>query len=92
MNLTPGQLPLLKSMHIQYKKMSKGDLTAVATLTEEQRALMASAPRGEVTVGVVVKDSIAGVEPVVCEMVWAWIPRPPAKKDDSGSETSKAKL
>ncbi len=86
MNLAPSQLPLLKSMAVAYRKRSMGDLVAVATLTPEQRELMATQPRGEVTVAVAVTDSISNANPVECTMVWAWVPRP------DKSAPAKAKL
>jgi hypothetical protein len=82
MNLpSKKQLPLLKSMSISYKKMSKGDLRAVATLTPEQQELMRLQPRGEVTVDVVVTDMAANIIPVECTMVWAWITKAEPKAE-----------
>ena len=73
-NLPENKLPLLKSMHLQYVKRATGDLLAVSKLSAEQITLMQSEPKGEVNVNVQVTD-VNGTEPVICEMVWAWISR-----------------
>jgi len=72
MNLPDDKLPLLKSMNIQYIKRSTGDLRAEASLTAEQVQAMYDNDKGDVLVSVKVTDD-AGIEPVICEMVWAWI-------------------
>jgi acyl-coenzyme A thioesterase PaaI-like protein len=72
LHLPDSKLPLLKQMQIAYVKRSSGDLTAVATLTDEQIASMLSEDKGEVTVAVTITDS-AGIEPVNANMTWAWV-------------------
>ena len=67
-------LPLLKSMNIQYKRMAKGNLTATATLTDEQIRLISTTDRGSTVVDVVVKDE-SGNEPIECALEWAWTVR-----------------
>lgn len=71
-NLPGDKLPLIKSMKLNYVKRATGDLTAVASLTDEQIALMQTSDKGEVNVKVQVSDA-KGIEPVICEMIWAWI-------------------
>jgi acyl-coenzyme A thioesterase PaaI-like protein len=71
-NLPGDKLPLIKTMNLNYVKRATGDMTAVATLTDEQIALMQSADKGEVNVRVVVTDA-TGIEPLKCEMIWAWV-------------------
>ena len=73
MNLRDDCIPLAKHMSMAFKKRATGSLRAVATLNDEQRAAMQASDKGEVTVSVVVTDE-AGIEPVECEFVWAWIP------------------
>jgi acyl-coenzyme A thioesterase PaaI-like protein len=73
-NLPGDKLPLIKSMHLNYVKRATGDLTAVASLTDEQIALMQTLPKGEVNVAVKVTDAM-GVVPLECEMIWAWVPK-----------------
>ncbi|MCV2421848.1 DUF4442 domain-containing protein [Paucibacter sp. DJ2R-2] len=76
MNVRDDCLPLCKSMHVDFKKRASGAMRARATLSAAQRELMLAEPKGEVTVSVVVTDE-AGVNPVECEFVWAWIPKTP---------------
>jgi acyl-coenzyme A thioesterase PaaI-like protein len=73
-HLPDNKLPLLKQMQIDYVKRSTGDLTAIATLTEQQIAAMHNEDKGEVAVAVTITDS-AGITPVNAKMTWAWIPK-----------------
>lgn len=74
MNVPDSKLLLCKSLKVDFKKRTQGAIRAVATLTEEQRTRMRSEERGNVTVEVHATDE-SGMEPIQCEMVWAWIPR-----------------
>ena len=74
MHVPDDKIPLLKSMHVDYLKRSSGDLTAVASVTDEQIARMRNDDKGDVKVKVVVTDE-AGINPVECEFVWAWVPK-----------------
>jgi len=74
MNIGPDALPLIKSLEVQYKKRTKGDIRAVATLTADQRQQMAGSERGNTVVEVHVTDA-TGDEPISCTAVWAWVPR-----------------
>lgn len=76
MNVRDDCIPLAKHMSMAFKKRATGAMHAVATLTDEQRAAMQARDKGEVTVSVVVTDE-AGINPVECEFVWAWIPSAP---------------
>lgn len=78
MNVRDDCIPLAKDMRMAFKKRATGAMRAVATLTPAQIALMQSSDKGEVNVAVVVTDE-AGVNPVECEFVWAWIPSGPRK-------------
>lgn len=71
-NLPGDKLPLIKRMELNYVKRATGDMTAVASLTDEQIALMQTAEKGEVNVTVQVTDAL-GIESVECQMIWAWI-------------------
>jgi acyl-coenzyme A thioesterase PaaI-like protein len=73
MSIPDDKLPLIKSMKIDYTKRAEGGLTAVATLTDEQISQIQTTDKGDVTVNVKVVDE-SGVEPIQCEMVWAWVP------------------
>lgn len=74
MNVRDDCLPLCKSLQVSFKKRATGGLTAKAHLTESQRASLARDDKGEVTVAVTVTDE-AGIEPIQCEFVWAWVPK-----------------
>ena len=73
-NLPGDKLPLIKTMKLNYVKRATGDMTAVASLTDEQIALMQTQEKGEVNVTVKVTDE-TGIVPVECEMLWAWVPK-----------------
>jgi hypothetical protein len=76
MNVRDDCLPLAKRLSMAFVKRATGALTAVATLTPEQQQALRDSDKGEVTVQVVVTDE-AGIEPVQCEFVWAWVPARP---------------
>ena len=72
-NLTADKVPVIKAMNIDFTKRATGDLTAEAHLTPEQIETMRTQDKGDVTVAVTVTDE-KGVEPIECEMIWAWTP------------------
>ncbi len=74
MNVPDTAVPVIKTMKIEYLKRATGGLRAEATLTEEQQRSIATEPKGDVLVQCRVTDE-AGVEPIQCEMTWAWVPR-----------------
>ena len=74
MSVPDDRVPVIKSMNIDYVKRAKGDLEAVATLSEEGVARILSTEKGEITVPVKVTDE-NGNEPIQCEMIWAWTPK-----------------
>jgi uncharacterized protein (TIGR00369 family) len=75
MHIPDGKIPVLKAMHIDYVKRSTGGLTATAYLTEEQITQLHQLDKGEMRINCEVLDE-KEVEPVVCQMDWAWtLPR-----------------
>lgn len=74
MNVPDAAVPVIKSMHLDFVRRAKGNLRAVAELNEEQRQLILSMEKGEVTPLVTVTDE-AGEVPIRCTMVWAWTPK-----------------
>ncbi|EDY86189.1 conserved hypothetical protein [gamma proteobacterium HTCC5015] len=75
MNVPDDKLPLMKTMSFNYvKRAAPGELVAEATLTDEQLERIYSDDKGEVTVQIKITD-VKGVEPVLCDMTWAWIPK-----------------
>ncbi len=75
MHIPDGKIPVLKSMHIDYVKRTSGGLTATAYLTEEQIEQLHKLDKGEIRINCEVIDE-KEVEPLVCQMDWAWtLPR-----------------
>lgn len=74
MHLPDDRIPLLKSLKIDYVKRAKGGLRAVVELRPEQIESILAHEKGELSVPVEVTDE-AGNTPIVCDVVWAWIPR-----------------
>ena len=72
MNVPDSCIVLIKSFKIDFKRPSKGAMTATATLTDEQQKLMQGTEKGETLVSVRVTDE-SGEEPIQCEMLWAWV-------------------
>lgn len=74
MSVPDDKIPLLKSMRIGYHKLSKGDLRADATLSEQERRRILADEKGDIAVPVRITDE-TGETTVDCEYVWAWRPR-----------------
>jgi acyl-coenzyme A thioesterase PaaI-like protein len=74
MNVPDDRLPVIKTMKVDYVKRTQGALRAEATLTPAQIDEIVNTEKGETTVAVTVTDE-SGREPVICEMIWAWIPK-----------------
>jgi len=74
MNIQPEGMVLIKSLKVEYKKVAKGDLIATATLSASQRELIATTPKGEITVPCIITDE-TGQSPVEIEMIWVWLPQ-----------------
>jgi acyl-coenzyme A thioesterase PaaI-like protein len=74
MNIPDDKIPLLKNMQIEYIKRTTGNLKATATITNEQVEQLHLDDKGEMLISVTVVDD-AQVEPVICQMLWAWIPK-----------------
>ena len=72
MNVPDDKLPLIKSLKVDYLKRATGSLRAVASLTAEQIQAIHTQEKGEVLVAVTVTDE-AGIQPIQCEMLWAWV-------------------
>jgi len=79
MNVPDSCIVLIKSLKVDFKRPSKGAMTAVATLTDEQQKLMQTSEKGETLVSVVVTDE-SNEEPIQCEMLWAWVAKSQLKK------------
>lgn len=73
-NLPDDRLPLIKTITTHFRRRTQGAMTAVATLTDAQIALIQQEPKGETLVPVTVTDE-SGQPPIECEMLWAWVPK-----------------
>ena len=72
MNVPDSHVPLLNSMKIEYQRRMVGDLTAHATLTEEQIKQIETQDKGDMMVPVSITDE-SGQQPIECFMEWAWV-------------------
>ena len=79
MNVPDTAIMLIKSLKVDFKRPTQGAMTAVATLTPEQQALMQSSDKGETLVQVIVTDE-SDEAPIQCEMLWAWFAKSQLKK------------
>lgn len=64
---------LIKQMQLDFKKPSRGAMTATATLSLEQQQFIQNQVKGELVIPVTVTDEVG--EPVTCQMLWAWVPK-----------------
>jgi len=71
MSIPDDKIPVLKSMHVDYLKRCKGDLTAVASLSDEQIEKIKTTEKGDVNVQVTCTDS-ENKETIQATMIWAW--------------------
>lgn len=74
LHVPDSHLPLLKSMKMEYKALSKGNLTAVATISQQQKLEISTTEKGSTIIPVKVTDE-EGKQPVQCAMEWAWTPK-----------------
>ncbi len=72
LNMPSDRINLIKSYNVQFRKPSKGNITATATLTDEDIQYIKDTPKGELLIPCVVTDD--NKEPIKVEMLWAWIP------------------
>ncbi|QIO07960.1 DUF4442 domain-containing protein [Acinetobacter lanii] len=79
MNVPDSSIVLIKSLHVDFKRPSKGAMTAIATLNDEQIQQMQHSDKGETLVQVSVTDE-SGEEPIQCQMLWAWVSKASLKK------------
>ncbi len=73
-NVPDHRLMVIKSLHVDYKRIAKGDLVATATLSDEQRQFIIDNEKGELIVPITVIDE-SGNAPIECTMNWAWLPK-----------------
>ncbi len=71
LSLPEGVVQVVKSIETDFVKRAKGDLVAIATLTEEQQHFARSEPEGELVVPVKLYDEDEN-SPIDCKITWAW--------------------
>lgn len=74
MNVQEESVPVIKTIKADFVKRSKGEMKAVAELTEDQMSMIRTTEKGETWVRVVVTDS-EEKEPIIVEALWAWTPK-----------------
>lgn len=77
-NLPSDRVLLIKSYSVNfYRPLKKGQVAAIATLTDEQRLTILNTPKGEMVIPCVIQDRESDSErdSIVVEMTWAWIPK-----------------
>jgi acyl-coenzyme A thioesterase PaaI-like protein len=72
MNVLDSCVPLLKSMTIHYQRRMKGNLTAIAKISEADVQMIENSDKGSMMVGVEITDETEQ-QPIFCEMEWAWV-------------------
>jgi uncharacterized protein (TIGR00369 family) len=72
MNVSDSSLPLLKSMKISYQRRMQGQLKAVAQLSELEARQITEQEKGCLVIPVKITDE-SGLEPIDCQMEWAWV-------------------
>lgn len=74
MNVPDSRVVVIRSMELTYLKRTNGDLTAKATLSDEDVRRLTTEEKGDITVPVKMTDE-DGNETVTAKMVWAWVPK-----------------
>ena len=78
LNLPSDRVLLIKSYSVNfYRPIKKGQVAAVATLSDEQRLDILNTPKGEMVIPCVIHDRESDSErdPIVVQMLWAWVPK-----------------
>lgn len=92
LNLPSDRVLLVKSYSVNfYRPIKKGQIAAVASLSDEQRQHILDTPKGEMIIPCVIEDreSDSAREPITVEMMWAWIPKSELEARRQGSSGSK---
>lgn len=95
LNLPTDRILLVKSYQINfYRPLKKGQVAAIATLSDEQRQHILDTPKGEMVIPCIIDDreSNSDRDPISVEMTWAWIPKSEleARQTGKASTTDKA--
>ena len=74
MNVPGTHLPVIKTLKVDYLRRAQGALRAEAWLAPDDVQRLHNEDKGDLLVPVRITDE-SGVEPIACEMIWAWVPR-----------------
>ncbi|ALF59941.1 DUF4442 domain-containing protein [Psychrobacter urativorans] len=91
LNLPSDRILLIKSYSVNfYRPLTKGQVAAIATLSDEQRLDILNTPKGEMVIPCVINDRESDRErdPIVVEMTWAWIPKSELEARRQGKEVN----
>lgn len=89
LNLPSDRMLLIKSYSVNfYRPLKKGQVAAVATLSDQQRLEILNTPKGEMVIPCVINDreSDSDRDPITVEMTWAWIPKSELEARRQGRE------
>ena len=92
LNLPSDRVLLIKSYSVNfYRPIKKGQIAAVASLSDEQRLDILNTPKGEMVIPCVIHDreSDSDRDPIVVEMTWAWIPKSELEARRQGKTSDK---
>ncbi|WP_201529230.1 MULTISPECIES: DUF4442 domain-containing protein [Psychrobacter] len=92
LNLPSDRVLLVKSYSVDfYRPLKKGQVAAIATLSDEQRLDILNTPKGEMVIPCIIDDRESGSErqPITIEMIWAWIPKSELEARRQGKENNK---
>lgn len=87
MNLPSDRILLVKSYEVNfYRPVKKGQMAAIATLSDEQRQYILDTPKSEMVIPCAIEDrnSDSDRAPITVEMTWAWIPKSELKQRREG--------
>lgn len=86
-NLPSDRILLVKSYEVNfYRPVKKGQIAAIATLSDEQRQYILDTPKGEMVIPCIIEDrnSDSDRAPITVDMTWAWIPKSELKQRREG--------
>ena len=92
LNLPSDRVLLIKSYSVNfYRPIKRGQIAAVASLSDEQRLDILNTPKGEMVIPCVIHDreSDSDRDPIVVEMTWAWIPKSELEARRQGKTSDK---
>ncbi len=92
LNLPSDRVLLIKSYAVNfYRPIKKGQIAAVASLSDEQHLDILNTPKGEMVIPCVIHDreSDSDRDPIVVEMTWAWIPKSELEARRQGKSSEK---